>query len=354
MIILLREESIKAGRGWTPCPDAKNVNEKRPMKHIKGIGNIATSLLLLAGLSACTAGDPLNQPKPATDEDVPVTLRAGSHTSRTKAVIDEGDSFAPLLVCSDSADYSTIRWEEKVDVDDKGVVTYQTANVPVYPHYGNLIHVTGLYPVPNDLTDGVATWALDGDKDLMYAAPLSGRRWDGLRICGNTDTKLDRSLVFEHQLTLLRFCAVRTASIDPSNEFRILSVTLKQVPKKATLTLKGATHDKVTFIFSEPGDLAASMLKDDAGNPKLVTSTDPDNPDAVGYVLLPVAEKYTADIETTFGTFEGREVTTVTTEDNPSFEKGYVNRITLSLGENGLSITAEDWTDVEEEEVKVN
>ncbi|WP_455637426.1 fimbrillin family protein [Parabacteroides sp.] len=262
------------------------------------------------------------------------------------------------MLCSHKEnDYTSIAWKREVTVATDGTVVYPDAT-PLYPHYGAFVYLTGLHPIPANagrIVKGLVTWTLDGTTDLMYAPQLAGNRWDGFRIHGNTDPKLDKTLEFNHQLTQLRFCAVRKANTVESNEFRVTRITLKAVPAKASFTVAGVAEKDLAVDFTEPGDLAAVLYMDKANPSKtvLVTSTDADNPDAVGYVLLPAAAKYTADIETTLGTFLSREVKSA---DGP-FTKGYANQITLHLSEDGLSITGvqlEDWTDEDGGEVNVN
>ncbi|MEY8607817.1 fimbrillin family protein [Parabacteroides segnis] len=305
--------------------------------------------------AACTESDPLQKRQEETD--LAITLRAGSSSGQSRAAIDEGDLFSPLLLCSDrEGDYSTLRWQETVRVTEDGVVNYP-GQAPVYPHYGDFIYITGLHPAPEGggLTNGTASWRLDGTVDLMYAPQLSGNRWDGFRIQGNTDASLNKVLQFNHQLTQIRFAAVRQANTIGSNEFRITRITLKAVPRQASFSVTGTPEDELAVSFSDPADLDVPLLADpaDPGKTVLITSTDPDQPDAIGSILLPPAEKYIADIETTLGTFLGREVKS----EEGNLEKGFAHEIIFHLSEEGLNITGvqlEDWMDENGGDVNVN
>lgn len=307
---------------------------------------------LLGGwLTGCVAGDPL----PSEAEEIPVVLHAGSG-SGTKAIVDEGDAFAPLLLCSAVAgEYSTLEWKQTVSVGTDGSVVYPGA-VPVYPRYGAYIHIIGIYPADGAVADGEAVFRADGQTDLMYAPELTGNRWDGLRIYGNSDSSKDRPLRFGHLLSQLQLTAIRTANdLAGKKQFRILSIRLKDIPGQATVRLGGVQEGEERVAWSDPGIREPVLSKDPADSDKnnLIDSTDPDNPDAVGWILLPPAEYYEADITTTVGNFDN----IIIRPDEGAFIGGLAHKVILTLNDRSLSVTGvtkEDWTNEDGGEVVVD
>lgn len=315
---------------------------------MKGYGQILLSRLLLFALTGLSTGCVENIPgpedEPGQDIPVPVTLHAGS---RTKAVVDAGDAFDPLLVCSStSGEYTTLLWQKNVSVATDGTVTYTDGEIPVYPHLGDYIYVTGLHPQGATISEGNAVYRLDGQTDLMIAPEQAGNRWDGFRLHGNSDPAKNKPLEFNHLLTLLRLTAVRTASGDLSGrkEFRIQAVRLKEVPQTATVRIGHVGEGEEPVAWSAPDLLSAALYKDKADPDKyvLITSSDPENPNEVGYVLLPPAESYLADIETTIGIFRDIRIR----PDEGVFTRGLAHQVVMVLNDKGLSIQGvrlEDW-----------
>lgn len=315
---------------------------------MKGYGQILLSRILLfalAGLSAgCTENAPGPKEEPGQDTPVPVTLHAGNGT---KAVVDAGDAFDPLLVCSStSGEYSSLLWQKNISVAASGAVTYTEGDIPVYPHLGDYIYVTGLHPQGAAISEGNAVYRLDGRTDLMMASEQAGNRWDGFRLHDNSDPAKNKPLEFNHLLTLLHLTAIRTASGDLAGrkEFRIQSVRLKEVPQTATVRIGRVPEGEEQVAWSTPVVLSAGLYKDKADPDKyvLITSSDPEKPDEVGHVLLPPAESFLADIETTIGTFRDIRIR----PDEGVFTCGLAHRVVMVLNDKGLSIQGvrlEDW-----------
>lgn len=324
---------------------AARMQRQKQRKYMKGYGQILLSRLLLFVLTGFSAGCVENTPgpeeEPGQDTPVPVTLHAGS---RTKAVVDAGDTFDPLLVCSSTGgEYTSLLWQKKVSVVTDGAVTY-TEEIPVYPPLGDYIYVTGLHPQDAVISEGNAVYRLDGRMDLMLASEQAGNRWDGFRLHGNSDPAKNKPLEFDHLLTLLRLTAIRTAGggLTGQKEFRIQAVRLKEVPQTATVRIGRVGEGEEQVIWSAPALLSAGLYKDKNDKYILITSSDAENPDEVGYVLLPPAEFYLADIETTIGTFYDIRIR----PDEGVFTRGLAHRVVMVFNDKGLSIQGvrlEDW-----------
>lgn len=317
---------------------------------MKRYGYILFGLFCLLIQVGCTAGEMYGREEETPEQEmpVPVTLRAGS---TTRAVVNEGDAFEPVLVCSDREDFSGgLRWQKNATVDVAGEVAYE-GETPAYPSLGDNIYVAGLNPQGAILPgDGTAVYTLDANSDLMYAAPLKGNRWDGFRICGNTDATKDKVMEFNHLLSQVQLAAIRTAKdLAGLNDFRITKVTWKNVATTATVQLKpvvGEGEEQVSF--STVATLPSVLYKDKNDETKtvLVTSHNEAAPDAVGYALLPPAGSYLADVETSVGTFTDLTVK----PDEGGFEGGYAHQIVLVLNDKGLSIRGvrlEDWENID-------
>lgn len=307
---------------------------------------------LLGGwLTGCVSGDPLS----IDEEEIPVVLHAGSGGG-TKAIVNEGDAFAPLLLCSAVAgDYSAPEWQQTVSVDTDGGVVYPGA-VPLYPRYGAYIHIIGIYPAHAVVANGEAVFRADGQTDLMYAPELMGNRWDGLRIYGNSDSSKDRPLRFGHLLSQLQLTAVRTAAdLADKKQFRIQSIRLKNIPGQAAVRLGMVEEGAERVTWSDPGIREPVLTKDPADPEKnnLIDSTDPEQPDEVGWILLPPAEYYEADITTTVGDFNNILIR----PDEGAFGGGLAHKVILILNDRSLSVlgvTMEDWTDTDGGEIVVD
>lgn len=317
-----------------------------------GIGGIVSGLLgsLLVG---CVAGDPAHADDPASEEKVPVALHAGQ---LTKAAIGEGEAFDPLLLCSAvSGNYTVTEWQKETSVATDGNVAY-TDEIPYYPHLGDYIYVIGIYPSDGSVADGKVTYLPDGQTDLMYASELAGNRWDGFRMYGNSDPSKDKQLQFGHLLTQLQFAAIRTADeLIGRKEFRILSIRIKNVPGQAVVKLGTVESEDERTGWSQSVVVQPVLYKDssdDAKN-KLITSSDPEKPDQIGWVLLPPGAFYLADIETTVGNFSDIRIR----PDEGPFIRGLAHEVVLVLNDKGLSVIGvrqEDWTDAEGGEIEMN
>lgn len=316
---------------------------------MKRYGYILIGLLSLLIQAGCTAGeiDEQKDKTPEQEEPLPVILRAGS---TTRAVVNEGDAFSPVLVCSDREDFSgELRWQNNAAVDAAGEVAYE-GEAPVYPSLGAFIYVAGINPQGASFPgDGTAVHTLDGSSDLMYAAPLKGNRWDGFRFYGNTDATKDQVLEFNHLLTQVQLAAIRTGmDLAGLNDFRITKVTWKNVAAVATIQLKQAQGGADQVSFSGDLTLSSTLFKDNNDDTKtvLVTSRNEEAPDAVGYALLPPAASYVADVETTVGAFTDL----IIKPGEGGFEGGYAHQIVLVLNDKGLSIRQvklEDWENID-------
>lgn len=315
---------------------------------MKRYSTLIISGLLSGWLTGCVAGEPL----PSGAEEVPVVLHAGNGT---KAIVNEGDAFEPLLLCSATAgDYNTMEWQKTVTVGVDGGVTYQN-EIPVYPRYGAYIYITGVYPATGTVTEGKVIFHPDGQTDLMYAPELVGNRWDGLRIYGNTDPSKNKTLQFGHLLSQLQLTAIRTANdLAGKKQFRIQSIRLENIPGQAAVRLGMVEEGAERVVWSDPGILSPVLTKDPADPEKtnLIDSTDPGNPDGVGWILLPPAECYEADIATTVGNFK-----VMIRPDEGGFIDGLAHKVILILNDKSLSVlgvTKEDWADTNGGEVVVD
>lgn len=274
----------------------------------------------------------------------------------TKAIVNEGDAFQPLLLCSAvQNDFTVTEWQKNVSVAADGTVAYQE-EIPNYPHQGDYIYVAGIYPSTGSVSGGKAVFHLDGRTDLMYAPGLAGNRWNGFRIYGNSDPSKDKTLQFGHLLTQLQLTAIRTASeLTGKKEFRILSIRLKNIPQQASVRLGVPAEGEERVVWSDPVTQQPVYFKDasDTSKNTLITSSDPDNPDRVGWILLPPEASYQADIETTVGNFSDIRIR----PDEGEFTGGLAHRVVLILNDKGLSVMGvkkEDWADTDGGEIEMN
>lgn len=316
------------------------------------IGGIVPGLLGYLFV-ACTAGNLVSEDDVASGQEVPVALHAGQ---QTRAVIQEGDGFDPLLLCTAvSGEYAVTEWQKEASVAADGTVTYKE-EIPTYPPLGDYIYVAGIYPANGSFADGKVTFHPDGQTDLMYAPELAGNRWDGFRIYGNSDLSRNKVLRFGHLLTQIQFAAIRTASeLTGKKEFRILSIRIKDVPGQAVVQLGTVEKEDDRVGWSQPVVLQPVLYKDPADTSKnnLIISSDPEKPDKAGWILLPPGASYLTDIETTVGNFKDIKIR----PDEGAFTRGLAHEVVLVLNDKGLSVIGvrrEDWTDTDGGEIEMN
>lgn len=308
--------------------------------------NILLYLGLAGGMIGCAECD--LSPDSGEPERVPITLQAGN---RTKAVVNPGSVFEPLLLCSNTEkDYQKLRWQNNASVDKDGIVSYDgyaAGEGPTYPYEDNFpfdVYVSGVHPQTADLTTApnFAIYVIDGEQDIMYAPEVFGNYADGHKLSGNTDPAKDKPLVFTHLLTQLQFKACRTGDAG-AKEFKITRITLQAVPVSVTISLVDGNME----VAGTTKPLNAPV------NSVAITSTDEEEPTTVGYALVPAAAGYVAEVETTLGTFPDVQIRP--TSGSP-LEAGMAHAITLKLNDKGLivsRVTAASWTDVEGGEIEL-
>lgn len=301
--------------------------------------------LLASAMTACVEGNlsPDSDNREPSQQPVPITLQAGS---RTKAVVNPGEAFNPLLVCFRlEGMYEKPIWTNNAAVNATGIVSFagfEADEGPLYPDEGPFdVYISGLHPQGADLAvvPGSAQYAIDGTQDVMYAPEVFGNYQDGHRIHGNTDPSKDKPLVFEHLLTQLQFKAYLAAGANPGGgAFRINKITLKKVPASVRINLADGslTAGETTKSLDAPVQEGVD-----------ITSTNPEAPVSIGYALLPAANSYMADLTTNMGMFTNIEIKT---KNGNQLGPGLAHTILFVLNGNGLivtSVTAATWLNLD-------
>lgn len=229
-------------------------------------------------------------------------------------------------------------WTKNATVGADGQVSLPDNPVPAYPANGAWIYLTAVAPEADAsaIGNGIVTYTLTGQNDLLFAGEIRGHKRDGHLFSGNTNPANDTPLVFEHLLTQLQFEAKKTTG--HGVPVTIHKITVKDVRAQVTLPLATGVP-----VFSAPRDLSLSFAAQVAGT----------TPVAIGsFLVAPLTSSsatYKITVETSIGTFSDLPLTLSGSAADTRFQAGVSHKITLTVEEAFLgvsSVTVAPWTTV--------
>lgn len=285
------------------------------------------SLLLFAG---CTGRE--------GEAPVPIRLTAQSTAlsaegpGRAAGVISPGEAFSPAFIASLWADDFTVaEWSDNAAVGTDGAVTF--AGRHYYPAGGDWIYLVGVHPQAAP-ADGSVTYTLDGNTDVMYAAPLHGSKWDSNRFAGNTQSGYDKQFVFTHLLTQLQVKAEKAAA--GGLPFKITGITARGISSTLSIALADGTP---AFSNNKDVEIPDAAIRKDAE----ITGQET-GPVSIANLLLPPSEAgtFTFDIETSAGIFKDVAVSLNSMdseEGKKGFRAGYAHQVILTIHDSELGVT---------------
>lgn len=281
-------------------------------------------LLLLAG---CTEREEAPVPVRLTAQS---TALSAESPGRAVGVISPGGAFSPTFIASMTAgNFAAAAWSDDARVATDGAVTF--ADKHYYPANGGRVYLVGVHPHAAP-TDGSVTYTLDGNTDVMYAAPLYGSKWDSNRFAGNTQSGYDKPFVFTHLLTQLQVTAKKAAA--GGLPFHITGITVKGINSTLSVALAEGTP-----AFSNPADVEIPG-EAISSNTEITGET---TPVSIANLLLPPSEAgtFTFDIETSAGTFRDVEVSLDnkdSDEGSKGFQAGYAHQVILTIHDSELGV----------------
>lgn len=267
-------------------------------------------------------------------QQVPIELRAVAPGLFAQTKAAAGSSFKTSVFCSTrKGDYAGLgeeiagKWKEYEWSENTEVVSTKpegmgdiTLTNKYYPRYGDNVYLVAVSPQKEDANkDGTLSYTLTGKEDLMYAAEISGNRWEVSRL---------GSLTYVHLLTQLIFKAKKHEA--GGLDVKVTKITVKNVP--ATVSLPLATGEAT---FSGKSTIEHSIS--DATVKSAETSTD------LGCLYLPPLPKAgdaKITIETSIGTFSDVSVTMSGTKPEDNFQAGVSHEITLDIHDKALGISS--------------
>lgn len=290
---------------------------------------MALLLLLPYLLAGCTE----------REEEAPVPVRLTAQSTalsaespgRAAGVISPGGAFSPTFIASMTAgDFAAAAWSDDAGVGTDGAVTFKGEHY--YPANGGRVYLVGVHPHAAP-TEGSVAYTLDGNTDVMYAAPLYGSKWDSNRFAGNTQSTYDKPFVFIHLLTQLQVKAKKAAA--GGLPFHITGITVKGINSTLSVALAEGTP-----AFSNPADVEIPG-EAISSNKEITEETDPVS---ITNLLLPPSEAgtFTFDIETSAGIFRDVEVSLDnkdSEEGTKGFQAGYAHQVILTIHDSELGVT---------------
>lgn len=265
---------------------------------------------------------------------VPIELRAVAPDLSAQTKAAEGFSFKTSVFCSTrKGDYAGLgeeiagKWKEYEWSENTEVVSTKpegmgdvTLTNKYYPRYGDNVYLVAVSPQKEDANkDGTLSYALTGKEDLMYAAEISGNRWEVSRL---------GSLTYVHLLTQLVFKAKKHEA--GGLDVKVTKITVKNVPTTVSLPL--ATGE-AAFSGTSEVDLTIA----DATVNSAETPTD------LGCLYLPPLPKSDdaqITIETSIGTFSDVSITMSGTKPEGNFQAGVSHEIMLDIRDKALGISS--------------
>lgn len=296
------------------------------------------------------------------EEEVPVRLCArggalqGSATTRT----EPQEAFDASVAFSTTSENYTFLSEDKYEgiweasVSKDGAMTWTpktsggtTLTSPFYPRYGAYLYLVAYAPKA-DPRDGMVSYVLTGQEDLLYVQQLRGNRWDGERFSGNTQSDKDKSLTFNHLLTRLCFKACKKQA--DGLAVKINRITVNEAKTRATVSLSTGVA-----TFNIPDNQSGGLSLTPAGVGKDITGT---NAVSVGNLMLPPLTTgiYTLTVETSVGTYSNVEISYGDVSGSEILQAGMSHEVTLTIADKSLSITSievKEWTLVEAGDVEI-
>lgn len=219
-------------------------------------------------------------------------------------------------------------WTKNATVGADLQVSLPDNPVPEYPPNGAWIYLTAVAPQVESsaLANGIATYALTGENDLLYAKEIRGHKRDGHRFSGNPNAADDTPLEFKHLLTQLQFEAKKTTG--DGVPVTIRKITVKNVQAQVSVPLSTGQA-----VFSTPRDLSLSFSTQVSGT----------TPVSVGnFLVAPVAYAtgYKITVETSIGTFSDLPLTLAGPDADTRFQAGISHKILLTIEEKFLGISS--------------
>ena len=301
---------------------------------------------VLSGLAAgCTDSDSGNGEVPQVEEAIPVQLFARGGALEGTATLtrtEPEEAFkASVAFASESGQYASLTGEKEgiwtADVDQSGTITWNTEGgkaAPVYPPYGDYLYLVAWAPMAVP-TSGTVIYPLTGQEDLLYVSELRGCKWDGERFSGNTLSKNDKPLAFNHLLTRIRFEACKKKN--EGLPVTIQKVTVNEAKTQAIVPL--ATGEP---SFNTPSGSTAGLSLTPADGSNEVANT---TPVELGNLMLPPLDgnagaEYTLTVETSAGIYNNVRITYSDAQSSEILKAGMSHVVTLALSDYALSITS--------------
>lgn len=176
------------------------------------------ALALVVGCSKNDAGNSTN--------DGPVEIKIAGSVVSPKSIVNPGVAFtANYIVSATAQTYGSVAIGADVAATT-GAITFNP--LQYYPQDNTPVYLIGYAPVAA-VTDGVVSYTLTGDEDIMVTQELSGTK----------TTQIADKFLFDHLLSQIQFKIGAEAGFTGAGD--ITSVTVKDVKTDATLTLNGAT-----------------------------------------------------------------------------------------------------------------
>lgn len=225
--------------------------------------NLVLGMLAMAAMVSCSSeNDPIDDVTGGKQDKVEIKLNAGVVGVETKAPVVSWSNtevgFANKT--GDAGSYATSPWLATIASD--GTVSFVNSEGVAESHYyeadGSTTSLIGYFPRGTN-NNGVVTYALTGEEDIMVSQELSGTK--------NSQISTETKFKFEHLLSQLKFIV---KSGDNFGEgVSVTKIVLNGTKTSATLNLTGDSH-ALTFN----GEAAALNVYNDATGKTIANSTE--------------------------------------------------------------------------------
>ena len=204
------------------------------------------------------------------------------------------------------------------DMTEAGEITFQSKQY--YPSNGTTnANILAFYPAATSIAAGVANMTIDGTKDVMYAAAVSGSK----------GTPIASSLSFAHKLTQFKFVIKRDADTT-DDDIANVKVAIKDANSEFKMKLKDGSLSG--------WDIPSTITPITAGIAGTSESTATE-----GFMLEPNLAKLSLSVS---ATGYGEKTIDIVGTDNGKFEVGKAYTITLTFKGTEITPSGEiaEWT----------